>query len=95
VPAQPTKEARPSGVSSSVGGRTVYNRSLANILDGPVEWRTKKALYTARIERGEIVLDDGRCFESPTAACEAVAGGSHNGWRMWRRDGKTIAELHP
>ena len=85
----------PEPALAGVGGRTVFNRSLSNVPDGPIEWHTKKGTHRAVIQNGEIVLGDGRRFYSPSGAADAVAGGSHNGWRVWTRGGKTLAELHP
>ena len=50
--------------------------------------------YTATVlASGDIQLSDGRTFNSPTPASEAV-GGSRDGWKTWRtEDGQTLHEL--
>lgn len=42
-----------------------------------------------------IILADGRTFTSPSAAARAANNdsASENGWRVWKRDGRSLAEL--
>ena len=75
--------------------RRVFNRSLRNVPNGPIVFRVKDVEYRAIVEDGTIVLSDGRRFDSPSAAADAAHGGSQNGWKVWTRDGRTLAELHP
>ena len=43
---------------------------------------------------GNIQLPDGRTFNNPSAAGEAVAGRKFSGWKEWRtEDGRTLHEL--
>ena len=62
-------------------------------------WPHRGADHTATVtDEGELVLDDGRSFKSPSTAAVAVGGGVRavNGWRAWRvlnRSRKTLAEI--
>ena len=52
-----------------------------------------KATVTAD---GEIMLEDGRCFSSPSGAAKAAAGiPAYNGWAAWKviRTGKSFDDL--
>ena len=47
-------------------------------------------------EDGNLRMPDGSTRASPTDAANALAGGSHNGWMVWRvpnRDGRQLGEL--
>lgn len=75
------------------GSRQFYGRRLDDVPDGPVEYVVAGRVYRARIERGEIVLEDGRRFTSPSSAGRAAHGTSVNGWKAWTRGGRPIAEI--
>ena len=76
--------------------RTSYGRSLANVEEGPVEFRAQGTVYRGWIKAGGLTLDDGRTFFNPSAAARAVNGDSPvNGWQAWKRSGIEIRDLHP
>lgn len=86
----PTASAR-SGASQ---GRRRFARSLEEVPDGPVIYRHHGTEHRADVRGGALLLDDGREFSSPTAAAMAVNGGvSVNGWRVWSRNGTSLADL--
>ena len=47
-------------------------------------------------ENGEfLLLKEDTLFDTPSAAGDAVAGRSTNGWTAWKRkDGKTLDEVY-
>lgn len=96
TPGEITPTAAPVATPTPGGrARRTFNRSLSNIPDGPIEFHVRGLVYRARVERGEIVVDDGRRFSSPSSAADALHGGSQNGWKVWTRNGRSLAELHP
>ena len=57
------------------------------------EPRTGETHMATVLASGDIQLSDGRKFNNPTAASNAV-GGSRSGWETWRtEDGQTLYEL--
>ncbi|WP_420611898.1 hypothetical protein [Candidatus Spongiisocius sp.] len=82
-------------------GRSVVVKDLLDegliAADTPLTWTRpqKEKSYTARVlDTGDIKLDDGRIYSSPSrAACEA-AGTAVNGWRVWKTpSGRTLLDL--
>jgi Protein of unknown function DUF262/Protein of unknown function (DUF1524) len=74
--------------------RRKFDRSLSDVPDGPVVYRVRGVEHAAEVRDGVMVLADGRTFESPSAAAGAVNRGvSVNGWRVWSRDGRSLADL--
>lgn len=92
VPAAPELYMPPR---AAAGSRRVFNRSLANVPDGPVEFHSRGETFRATILGQEIIVEDGRHFSSPSAAADALNGSSNNGWKVWTRHGKPIRDLHP
>jgi uncharacterized protein DUF262 len=87
------KQTRPK--SSGGRSRQVFNRSLKNIPNGPITFKIRGIVYNARVDDGRVVLEDGRRFDSPSGAADAAHGGSNNGWKVWTRNGQSLAEIHP
>jgi len=56
--------------------------------------RHKERTVDAIVERDGLRVG-GKLFSSPSAAAEAIAGGSANGWTYWRvkSSGKTLASI--
>ncbi len=89
---RPARTAR----TTTGGPRRTFNRSLANVPDGPIEYRVHGITYVGRVDGAGIILEDGHRFSSPSAAGRAVNGGtSVNGWQAWSRDGVELRDLHP
>lgn len=90
----PTKV--PGRRSSGGGGGSSVGRSLKNIPDGPVQYTHKGETFTATIKDGTLTIDaDGKEFSAPSGAARHVNGGTQvNGWNVWTRDGKSLADLH-
>lgn len=66
--------------------------------DSPVTWTRPRigALYSARVlPTGQIRLEDGRTFASPSrAAMEAADVPAYDGWHAWTiPDGRTLSDL--
>lgn len=72
-----------------------FARTLDEVPDGPVIYRWHFGTeHRATVRGGQIVLNDGREFPSPTAAARAVNGDvSVSGWRVWTREGTSLADL--
>lgn len=84
---------RRDGGSSGFTARQHLERRLSDVPDGEVAYRHRGIEYRAEIRGDRIVLSDGRTFDSPSAAGSAVNGGiSVNGWRVWQRDGRPLAD---
>jgi hypothetical protein len=90
----PAEKHSTDHASSSTPTRTTYERRLADVGDGPITYRHHGNLHRAEVRGDTIALEDGRTFTSPTGAARAVNGDvSVNGWRVWTRNGRTLAEL--
>ncbi len=95
-------ETRPSPVRYEVDGRRIV---VADLLEAgmlrPGEVLTwerpkKHETYRARVlEDGEIELEDGRVYASPSrAAIEAAGIPAYDGWHAWRTEGgSTLGDL--
>lgn len=87
------RTATPSRQTPSRRRRRVqFNRSLHNIADGTeVSYRGARAV----VRSGQMRLDTGEVFDSPSSAGGHVSGTSVNGWKEWKSgDGRSLAELH-
>lgn len=85
-----------------VGGTRIERVALQDLMDAGLllagsqltcSWRgdTYRATVTTS---GGLKLQDGRTFETPSAAASAVMGGiAINGWSAWRLDGQTLNDL--
>lgn len=54
--------------------------------DEPIEWKRPQVgeHHTAVIRgNGEVVVADGRSFNSLSTAADVLTGGNHNGWECW------------
>lgn len=93
----PTREPAPRQSRPSGGRqRQHFGRDLGSVPNGPIEYRVRGIVHTARVENGQIILPSGERFNSPSTAALAVNGNtSVNGWRAWSRNGQTLADLHP
>lgn len=86
--------APPQSPSQRGNKRRSFGRSLDELADGPVSYRHKDVEHSATVESGRIILSDGQAFSSPTAAARALNGNvSVNGWRVWKRNGRTIGDV--
>lgn len=81
-------------------GRGASLADVVAVVDTPAVllWRSlRRGIHTEAVleATGHLVLEDGRVFTDPSAAADAVAGGSHDGWRVWRLggDGRSLGEL--
>lgn len=82
--------------SKSRKQRTHIGRELSNLQPGPIEYKYRGTVHHAVIDGDFIILSNGDRFTSPSTAALAVNGQKNiNGWQAWKRDGRTIAELHP
>lgn len=90
-PARPvTKDVGPSPGRR----RRRFDRKLHQVPDGDVTMRHRGVDHHAEIRGGEIVFRDGRAFDNPTGAAQALNGNVPvNGWRVWTRDGRPIADI--
>jgi transcriptional regulator with XRE-family HTH domain len=43
--------------------------------------------------RGDLILEDGAEYTSPSTAAKAVRGTTTNGWNFWAKDGQTLDSL--
>ncbi|MFB7930853.1 restriction system modified-DNA reader domain-containing protein [Streptomyces sp. NPDC056039] len=53
-------------------------------------WRRRNLGHEYRAHvtaEGNLQLEDGRIYDSPSGACSALTQGSVNGWDAWRTDG--------
>ena len=51
-----------------------------------LEWRRRSSTHYATVmEDGQLRLEDGSIFASPSAAGKALSGYEVNGWRSWGR----------
>lgn len=78
------------------GQRQTIDRSLANVADGPLTLTHQGTTHKAALKDGAIIIGKNS-FDNPTAAAKSVlpADTSVNGWVVWKRDGTTLADLHP